>query len=209
MLVPFFFLLPFIFSFVACNHVTVIYAMLQILYSKEILSWNKWFLLCWLNNFFSYKWYPDQPYHFFTSTIADSTKFLTYLWTYNNKFAFTSFGVRFDRNLCQRNRTIYTFQAQGQIYQYINDLVPLDEHPSYLQLYFYDTEHELENHIPNSTRLDSSIIAQLMYILHFNPYSMFFRSLGDLPNLEKSKDPYKISLDQRVFNSLTKRHCCF
>ncbi|XP_042954753.1 uncharacterized protein LOC122291181 [Carya illinoinensis] len=45
-------------------------------------------------------------------------------------------------------------------------------------------QHELENRISDSDRMNPSIIAQLIDILRINPYSIFFRSLGDLPNLE-------------------------
>ncbi|KAG6645201.1 hypothetical protein CIPAW_08G106200 [Carya illinoinensis] len=122
-----------------------------------------------------------------------------------NAFAFTSFGVKFDRNLSQRNRGIYTFRVQGQIYHYLSDLLPSNGRPSNLQLYFYDAEHEFENRILDSTRMDPSVIAQLMDILRVNPYSRFFRSLGDLPSLECQKicirsDP---GLDQRVYNAPT------
>ena len=146
---------------------------------------------------------PEQLYHLFTSNTVESTNFLTYVRTYNNKFAFTSFGVKFDRDLCRRNKGIYTFRAQGQIYHYINDLTPLDGHPSYLQLYFYDTEHELDNRVYDIGRLDSSTVAQLMDILHVNPYSTFFRTLGDLPNLKNHKIHIRsdVGLDQRVFNT--------
>ncbi|XP_042976278.1 uncharacterized protein LOC122307448 [Carya illinoinensis] len=148
---------------------------------------------------------PDQLYNLFVSNTAESIQFRTYVRTYNNKFAFTSFGVKFDRNLCQRNRGIYTFRAQGQIYHYLPDLVPSDGQPSNLQLYFYDTEHEFENRIVDSIRMNPSIIAQLMDILRVNPYSTFFRSIGDLPNLEHQKICIKSNpgLDQRVFNAPT------
>ncbi|KAG2690570.1 hypothetical protein I3760_09G193200 [Carya illinoinensis] len=148
---------------------------------------------------------PDQLYNLFVSNTVESIQFQTYVRTYNNKFAFTSFGVKFDRNLCQRNRGIYTFRAQGQIYHYLPNLVPSDGQPSNLQLYFYDTEHEFENRIVDSIRMNPSIIAQLMDILRVNPYSTFFRSIGDLPNLEYQKIYIKSNpgLDQRVFNAPT------
>ncbi|XP_042942909.1 uncharacterized protein LOC122277096 [Carya illinoinensis] len=148
---------------------------------------------------------PDQLYALFTSNTDESTHFRTYIRTYNNKFAFTSFGVKFDKDLCRRNRGIYTFRTQGQIYHYINDLVPSNRRPSYLQLYFYDTGHELENRISNSNRMDPSIVTQLIDILRINPYSIFFRSLGDLPDLENQIIHIRSDacLDQRVFNAPT------
>ncbi|KAG6695627.1 hypothetical protein I3842_09G107500 [Carya illinoinensis] len=144
---------------------------------------------------------PDQLYDLFTSNTDESAHFKTYVRTYNNKFAFTSFGVKFDEDLCRRNRGIYTFRTQGQIYHYINDLIHLNGRPSYLQLYFYDTEHELENRISDSDRMNPSIIAQLIDILHINPYSLFFRSLGDLSNLENQVIHIRsdVGLDQHIY----------
>lgn len=55
---------------------------------------------------------PDQLYDLFCSNIAETTKFLTYVRTHNNKFTFSSFRVKFDRDLCKRNRGIYTFRTQ-------------------------------------------------------------------------------------------------
>ncbi|KAG7956984.1 hypothetical protein I3843_11G152100 [Carya illinoinensis] len=141
----------------------------------------------------------------FVSNNPESIQFQTYARTYNNKFAFTSFRVKFDRNLSQRNRGIYTFRVQGQIYHYLSDLIPSNGRPSNLQLYFYDIEHEFENCILYSTRMDLSVIAQLMDILRVNPYYTFFRSLGDLPSLECQKICIRsdFGLDQRVYNAPT------
>lgn len=36
-------------------------------------------------------------------------------------------------------------KLKGQLYQYINNLLPEDQHPRYLQLYFYDHEVEIDN----------------------------------------------------------------
>ena len=91
-------------------------------------------------------------------------KFLKYIFTYNNTFACTSFGVKYDQNFCKRNKCIYTFRVQGQVYHYINDLLPSNDHPSYLQLYFFDSEHEVEIRLYNSDRLNISILTQIRYI---------------------------------------------
>ncbi|XP_042941120.1 uncharacterized protein LOC122275879 [Carya illinoinensis] len=89
------------------------------------------------------------------------------------------------------------------MYHYIEDLVPEDGHPSYLQLYFFDTEHELENCIHDAERLDPSIIARLMDILEVNPYCRFFRTLSNISSLENHTIRIRsdIDLDQRVYNA--------
>ena len=85
---------------------------------------------------------PQTLFDLFTSSSNESIEFRKYIRTYNNTFAFTSFGVKYDKNLCKRNRGIYTFRVQGQVYHFINEMLPSNNEPSYLQLYFYDTEHE-------------------------------------------------------------------
>ncbi|XP_042972765.1 uncharacterized protein LOC122304568 [Carya illinoinensis] len=89
------------------------------------------------------------------------------------------------------------------MYHYIEDLVPEDGHPSYLQLYFFDTEHELENRIHDAEKLDPSIIARLMDILEVNPYCRFFRTLSNISSLENHTIRIRsdIDLDQRVYNA--------
>lgn len=79
----------------------------------------------------------------------------------------------------------------------------MNRHPSYLQLYFFDSEHELENRLYDSRILNPSIIARLMDIFHVNPYSTFFQTLGNLPNLENHKIHIRldVGLDQGVYNT--------
>ena len=94
---------------------------------------------------------------------------------------------------------------QGHIYHYIHELIPqYDKQPSYLQLYFYDTEHELENRLRCSNVMNVNILEKLIKILEVNQYVKFFRSLKDIPNLEELFIHIKsdTSLDQRVYNAL-------
>lgn len=79
-----------------------------------------------------------ELYDLYTSESKNSSKFQRYIRTHNNSFAFTSFGVRYDKELCKRNKGIYMFRVQGQIYHLINELLPSGNHPSILQFYFYD-----------------------------------------------------------------------
>ena len=87
------------------------------------------------------------------------------------------------------------------MYHYINDLLPLDDHPSYLQLYFYDTKHEVRNRVYNSDRLNPSILTQIIDILKLNPYCALFRSLKNIPTLKDLRIHIRsdATLDQRVY----------
>jgi hypothetical protein len=146
----------------------------------------------------------DELYKLFTSNSTESIDFLKYVRTFNNKFALTSFEIKYDKNLCIRNKGIHTFKVQGQVYHYINDLLPLDGHPSCLQLYFYDTEHEIENRIHDSDRLNPFISNKIINIFKVNPYCAFFYTLKNVPDLENHQIHIRTdaALDQRVYNAL-------
>lgn len=98
---------------------------------------------------------------------------------------------------------IYTFQVQGQVCHYINELLPSNSHPSYLQLYFYDSKHEIENRFYVSNKMNSCILEKIIVILKVNPYSNFFQALKNVPNLENYKIHIRsnVGLDQRIYNS--------
>ena len=96
---------------------------------------------------------------------------------------------------------MYTFRAHGGIYHRIDQLVPRDGQPRYLQLYFYDPETELSHRLvwPN---LDRQIVEILTRVLATNPYVATFRSLADLGPLDEYKVTLNASveLDQRNYN---------
>ncbi|XP_027166434.1 uncharacterized protein LOC113766438 [Coffea eugenioides] len=148
---------------------------------------------------------PDILVELFTGHSDEALSFRTYVRTYNNMFAFTSFGVHYDKSLCKRTNGIYTFKVQGQTYHFIKDLIPHGGSGLYLQLYFHDTDHELENRMAVSERLTETIVMKIMEVMKSNPYACFLRSLRNVPNL----DSYQIVLkshsqnDQRVFNHPT------
>lgn len=74
-----------------------------------------------------------------------------------------------------------------------------------MQLYFYDTDNEVQNRMKISSNFAEPTLIVLIETLKTNPYSKFFRSLSDITNLHDHQirircDP---GLDQRVFNSPT------
>lgn len=148
---------------------------------------------------------PPELHLLFTSKSEESDDFRTYIRTYNCNFSFTSFGVKYDKELCKRNKGIYTFRIQGQIYHYLNELLPMDSNPSYLQLYFYDTENELHHRMKISDKLSPAIIEKLLHILDINPYAKFFRGLANVAELESCqiKIACNLGMDQRVYNAPT------
>nr|GMC62863.1 uncharacterized protein LOC109176597 [Ipomoea batatas] len=117
----------------------------------------------------------------FTGCDEASKNFMNCVRTYNNTFAFTSLGIHnHDKDLCRRNKGIYTFRVQGQMYHLIDDLIPHGHSPRNLQLYFFDTDAEVDNRVGYTNRLDRSIVSDLVELMSQNPYAQFFRSLKDV-----------------------------
>ena len=83
-------------------------------------------------------------------------------------------------------RGIYSFRAKGEIYDRIRGFYPNDgSRPRFLQLYIYDTEHELQNRMLKSPQLHQIIVHKLQQILHrCNPFVHVFRQLAQEPNIQ-------------------------
>ncbi|KAG5535834.1 hypothetical protein RHGRI_023563 [Rhododendron griersonianum] len=128
---------------------------------------------------------PPNLRQLYSGSGPDSMHFLQYIKPYNEILAFTSMGVHLDPVFAKRLNGIYTFRAQGQIYHFIDGLYPSGQMPSYLQLYFYDTEKEAELRRGDKDKLQPEIISSLIHLLEGNPYSQFFRGLTHLPNIEE------------------------
>ncbi|KAL3518720.1 hypothetical protein ACH5RR_021309 [Cinchona calisaya] len=139
----------------------------------------------------------------------EAAEFRKCVRSYNNMFAITSIGMHADELSCRRHHGVYTFTVHGQIYYFINQLVPLQgEKPKNLQLYFFNTDHETINRLSISSKFRDTLVAKFFETLKFNPYSAFFRSLQDVSDL----DSYKIMLhsnlnvDQRTHKRFHKLH---
>ncbi|KAL6542630.1 hypothetical protein OROMI_024232 [Orobanche minor] len=125
--------------------------------------------------------------------------------TYNNTTAFSSLGITYDHTLAQSNKGIYTLRVQGAVYHFIISLIPHEGQGRQLQLYFYDTEHEMHNRLSQSGNLDLHILEDIVEMMKLNPYASFFRSLRELPNLKDytivlRADP---CLDMRIYSMPT------
>ncbi|CAG8534529.1 9204_t:CDS:2 [Diversispora eburnea] len=59
---------------------------------------------------------------------------------YNCGFAFTSIGIKLDKDLANGRDGVYIFQIQSGIYLSIRSLTPTDRISKFLQLYIYDME---------------------------------------------------------------------
>ncbi|KAF7151703.1 hypothetical protein RHSIM_Rhsim02G0156100 [Rhododendron simsii] len=98
---------------------------------------------------------PSYLRNLFTSQTVEALEFRQHIRAYNSIFGFTSFGVTLDKGLANSAGGVYTFRAQGQIYHELPSLIPSATSPCYFQLYFYDTDNELQNRRLDQSSLDS------------------------------------------------------
>ncbi|XP_074314952.1 uncharacterized protein LOC141651129 [Silene latifolia] len=100
---------------------------------------------------------------------------------------------------------IYVFQLHGQIYHNIPTLLPNNGKPKYLQLYFYDGQHEALNRTGCFPEVRGDIVNTLIQITQNNPYARFFRALRELPIDDNTQIRIHRNtvLDQRVYNAPT------
>nr|XP_043639169.1 uncharacterized protein LOC122610240 [Erigeron canadensis] len=147
---------------------------------------------------------PAELYHPFTDQSDLGKTFRNHIRAYNTNFSFTSMGVNLDKTMANSTSGVYTFRVNGGIYHQIDQLVPRDGQPRYLQLYFYDAEAEL-SYRAQWSNLDKDIIRMLTRALSTNPYAQTFRSMADLGPLDNYRVTLNASveLDQRVYNRPT------
>lgn len=146
--------------------------------------------------------YPPALYRLLTSDEEDALHFRQYIRLYNNLFAFSSLGGRYDGSI---HKGIYVFKLHGQIYHNLPDLIPDELGPRYLQLYFYDGQFESAARVDCFKQVRQDIIDILMEVSAQNPYARFFRSLKDLDIQEDTQITINKNtvLDQRVYNAPT------
>lgn len=81
---------------------------------------------------------PSELMDLYLDDSAEAQEFRKCVRSYNNMFAFTSIGIYCDKLLARRNHGVCTFKVQGQMYHFINQLVPEEgEQLRNLQLYFF------------------------------------------------------------------------
>ncbi|KAK9706454.1 hypothetical protein RND81_07G125800 [Saponaria officinalis] len=146
--------------------------------------------------------HPPELIRLFTSSDPLSVHFRQFARLYNNLFAFSSIGGNIDS---QTIKGIYIFKLHGQIYHNVSDLVPQDNNPKYLQLYFYDGQHEAANRTTCFKELNRAVIDIQMTVTQTNPYARFFRSLQEInithdTKIQLTQNPAN---DQRVSNAPT------
>ncbi|GER33667.1 RING/U-box superfamily protein, partial [Striga asiatica] len=105
---------------------------------------------------------PDELYELFTSQTEEAKQFRINIRLFNR--------VKLDKELASARQGVYTFRAQGVVYHDLPSLLPKEDGPRYFQLYFRETEREVENRMgifPNSS-LSKSTVNKLITVLDVN-----------------------------------------
>ena len=100
---------------------------------------------------------------------------------YNSSLAFASMSITgMEYNFPHRRP--YCFRISGQIYHFIGQMEPEAwKSPVFSQIYIYDQEHELENHLKAVSNLDKTLVMELQdMIKEVNPYEKNYKHVGDM-----------------------------
>ncbi|KAD5508266.1 hypothetical protein E3N88_15969 [Mikania micrantha] len=102
--------------------------------------------------------------------------------------------VTLDEAMDNMRDDVYMFHAHTDIFLKIDQLVPRDVKPKYLQLYFYDPNAELDHKLqwPN---FDGSITEMLARVLYTNRCVKTFQCLGKLGPLENYLVTFNASVE--------------
>lgn len=114
---------------------------------------------------------------FQVSLLLILVEYKTNIRSYNNAFAFTSFGANIDRSLLG-TRGVYTFKVHGQVCHLMGSLLPpdLESSPKFLQLYIHDTDNEIQNRAGYNSNLNLHLLTELQNMIDIvNPFAVAFK----------------------------------
>ena len=116
--------------------------------------------------------------HLFEGNDNLSRDFRDNIRAYNSLLSFTSCGAKVDESLLVERTGIFTYRIHGEMYHLIGSIMPEEgQRPSFLQLYFYDTDNELDNRMHFMTNRNHQLIRTLQQILrNVNPWIHIFNS---------------------------------
>jgi hypothetical protein len=96
--------------------------------------------------------------------------------------SFASIGANVDAGLIERTDGIYTFRIHGTMYHRLGSLLPQPgEQPGFAQLYFYDTDHEVDNRLHHMDKLDRHTVVVLQNMIRNENrfYQVFQQALDE------------------------------
>lgn len=122
---------------------------------------------------------PPELHNLFSDQTPEGRSFRKDIRGYNHVFSFTSMGVTLDEAFTNAPG-VHTFRAHGSVYHKIGPLLPTPgTRPRFLQMFIYDTEHEIENRLRERNTLNRHLIEKIQRILNaHNSFIKTFRQLS-------------------------------
>ena len=122
---------------------------------------------------------PELLRQLFDGTHQLSKEFRQNIRAYNSLLSFASCGAKFDESLLAEGRGIFTYKIHGEMYHLMGSLLPTNASnpPKFLQLYFYDTEHEADNRLSLMSNRNRELIQSLQQMIrNVNPWINLFKN---------------------------------
>ena len=117
---------------------------------------------------------PSEVVLLFNASSQSGSTLLEHIRAYNNALALASLGCN---EVCMQGFSP-NFKIQGKLFHRIGSLLPAEKQtPKFAQLFFYDSDNELNNRLSHLNNIDSDILSQLQRVLHANnPYIQSFKA---------------------------------
>jgi hypothetical protein len=143
------------------------------------------FGICCMHNKVKLPPFPQPPLilrKLLIEQTEEAKLFRTYIRSYNSALAFASLGA--DINEKVSGKGVYTFKIQGAMYHRMGPLCPTDGvQPKFAQIYFFDTENELQNRLNVANKLNKGTLSKLQNMMHlFNPLYHQFKTVLESSN---------------------------
>ncbi|XP_044591984.1 uncharacterized protein LOC123270112 [Cotesia glomerata] len=138
---------------------------------------------------------PEPPVilkSLFEGTHEKSRNFFDRIRNYNSSFSFASFNANL-YNLSSQRRGPYCFKIQGQIYYQMNTALypPIDETPSYGQLFIVDTNEAAEIRLNRNIECDLELFKTIDCIIRdHNVFAGSYQMMKDVIDSNSTRDTH-------------------
>ena len=132
------------------------------------------FGICCLEGLVQLPFLPEWPATL--QNLFQDHNFHEHIRQYNSSLAFTSLGVEVDRHTVQGSGPA-AFHIHGALYHLMGSLMPAEgQHPSYAQLYIYDSQVATDRRIRRNPQLQHPVLQELHDMLaNHHPYVEIYK----------------------------------
>ena len=124
---------------------------------------------------------PDMLKALLTGRTQRYRDFRTNIRAYNSSLAFASMCLTGKEYNFKTNGP-YCYRINGQVYHKVSQMLPENGNaPGFSQIYIYEKEHELDNHMNAFSTLDKSLLKDLQdMIKDINPYAQKYSHVSEV-----------------------------